>query len=85
MYGMWGAEVRGERWSRSRAPDCQSRGRWFNLTCRCFTEAISFTSHLPVSFGRDTKNGGPFCLVSMPGEVKDPTMTIMVSKLTGGH
>ena len=29
--------------------------------------------------------GGPFCLVSMPGEVKDPTMTIMVSKLTGGH
>ena len=27
---------------------------------------------LPVSFGR-LKAGGPFYLVSMPGEVKDPT------------
>ena len=26
----------GERWSRGRAPDCQSRGRWFNPTYRCF-------------------------------------------------
>ena len=26
----------GERWSRGRAPDCQSRGRWFNSTCRRF-------------------------------------------------
>ena len=24
----------GERWSRGRAPDCQSRGRWFNPICR---------------------------------------------------
>ena len=48
-----------------------SRGRWFNPTYRRFeTYAISFTSHLPVSFGRD---GGPLYLVSMPGEVKDPT------------
>ena len=23
-----------ERWSRGKAPDCQSRGRWFNPTCR---------------------------------------------------
>ena len=23
-----------ERWSRGIAPDCQSRGRWFNPTCR---------------------------------------------------
>ena len=28
---------------------------------------------LPVSFGRDTKAGGPFYLVSVPGEIKDPT------------
>ena len=26
----------GERWSRGRAPDCQSRGRWFNPTYRHF-------------------------------------------------
>ena len=28
---------------------------------------------LSVSFGGDTKAVGPFYLVSMPGEVKDPT------------
>ena len=28
--------MRGERWSRSRAPGCQSRGRWFNPTYRRF-------------------------------------------------
>ena len=45
------------RWSHGRAPDCQSRGRWFNPTYRRFeTEAISFTPHLPVYFGRDTKS-----------------------------
>ena len=26
----------GERWSRLRAPDCQSKGRWFNPTYRRF-------------------------------------------------
>ena len=26
-----------------------------------------------MSFGRDTEAVGPFCLVSVPGEVKDPT------------
>ena len=26
----------GERWSHGRAPDCQSRGRWFNSTYRRF-------------------------------------------------
>ena len=47
----------GERWSCGRAPDCQSRGRWFNPTYRRVeTYAISFTSHMPVSFGRDTKS-----------------------------
>ena len=33
------------------------------------------TSHLPVSFGRA---GGPFYLVAMPGEVKDPTQGVNV-------
>ena len=28
---------------------------------------------LPASFGRDNITGGPFCLVSMPGEVIDAT------------
>ena len=37
------------------------------------------TPHLPVSFGRDTTtSGGPFYLVSMPGEVKDPTPGVNV-------
>ena len=46
-----------EQWSCGRAPDCQSRGRWFNPTYRRFeTSAISFISHLPVSFRRDTKS-----------------------------
>ena len=33
---------------------------------------------LPLSFGRDTKAVGPFYLVSMPGEEKDPTQGINV-------
>ena len=45
----------GERWSCGRALDCQSRGWWFNSTCRRFV-TISFTLHLAVSFGRDTKS-----------------------------
>ena len=35
-------------------------------------------STLPVSFGRDAKAVGPFYLVSMPEEVKDPTQGINV-------
>ena len=60
--------VDGERWSRGRAPDCQSRGRWFNPICRCF-----------VCLSEETlKAGGPFYLVSIPGEVKDPTQGVNV-------
>ena len=29
-------------------------------------------------FRKDLKTGGPFCLVSMPGEVKDPTQEVNV-------
>ena len=40
-----------------RAPDCKSGGPWFNPTCRRFeTWAISFTPHLPVSFGTYIKS-----------------------------
>ena len=34
---------------------------------------------LPVSFGRDSKTVGPFCLVSMPGERKDGKKHVMDS------
>ena len=34
---------------------------------------------LPVSFGRDGKTGGPFCLVSMPGERKEGKTPVMDS------
>ena len=67
------------RWSRGRAPDCQSRGRWFNPTYRRFeTYAIS-SPHICLCLSEETlKAGGPFCLVSMPGEVKDPTQGVNV-------
>ena len=38
-----------------------------------------FTPHLPVSFGRTLKAGGPFYLVSMPGDIKDPTQGCVTS------
>ena len=40
-----------------------------------------------MSFGRDTKTSRPFCLVSMPGEVKDPTggKCVTCSGLTNSH
>ena len=67
----------GEWWSRGRAPDCQSRGRWFNPTYRRFeTQAISFTSHCLCLSEETLKAGGPFYQVSMPGEVKDPTHVV---------
>ena len=36
-----------------------------NFVCLCFSEET-------------LKDGGPFCLVSMPGEVKDPTQGVNV-------
>ena len=69
----------GEQWSRGRAPDCQSRGRWFNPTCRHFdTSAISYTSHYLCLSEETLKAGGPFYLVYMPGEVKAPTLGVNV-------
>ena len=40
-------------------------GRWFNPNCLCLSEET-------------LKAGGPFYLVSMPGEVKDPTQEVNV-------
>ena len=52
----------------------KERGRWFNPTYRRFeTKAISFC----LCLSEETlKAGGPFYLVSMPGEVKDPTQEV---------
>ena len=69
----------GERWSRGRAPDCQSRGRWFNPTYRRFESYAISSPHICLCLSEETlKAGGPFCLVSMPGEVKDPTQGVNV-------
>ena len=40
---------------------------------RCKNLALNIRNCLSVSFGGDTKSRRPFYLVSMPGEVKDPT------------
>ena len=59
-----------------RAFDWRLDGRGFESHCgktfRFETLAIPFTL-LCQLFGGDTKAVGPFYLVSMPGEVKDPT------------
>ena len=68
-----------ERWSRGRAPDCQSRGRWFNPTYRRFETLAISSPHICLCLSEETlKAGGPFYLVSMPGEVKNPTQGVNV-------
>ena len=66
----------GERWSRGRAPDYQSRGRWFNLTYRHFETRSPYICLCALE--ETLKASGPFYLVSMPGEVKDPTQGVNV-------
>ena len=34
--------------------------------------------HIRLCLSEDTKASGPFCLVSMPGEVRDPTQGVNV-------
>ena len=52
-------------------------GDWVGSNPTAATSLQNFSNSiypaLPVSFGGDTKAVGPFYLVSMPGEVKDPT------------
>ena len=60
---LWGAEVERQAFGRrdqdSKPPAISKLGKFFS-------------PHFACSFGRDTKAVGPFYLVSMPGEVKDP-------------
>ena len=61
-----------------RATDVRSRGPGFETTCCCFeTWAISFTPLCPCLSEETLKCVGPFYLVSMPGEVKDPLTGIV--------
>ena len=75
------------RWSCGRASGFQSKGPGLETTCCRFkTWAISFTPLCPCLSEDTLKAFGPFCLVSMPGEVKDPTQgnkkTIVVDSVS---
>ena len=52
-----------------RAPDCRSRGQWFDSTCCHFEAYEIFFTPLCLCLSEAV---GQFYLVSMPGEVKDP-------------
>ena len=73
-----------ERWLRSRAPDCQLRGRWFHLPP--FQNLGNFVHHtFACVFRKRLKSGGPFYLVSMPREVKGATQEVTCSGLTNSR
>ena len=55
-----------------------NRGDGGSIPPTAVSKLISFNPHLPVSFGRDTESRGPFYLVSVPGEGKDPTQGVNV-------
>ena len=69
----------GKRWSCGRAPDGQSRG-WGSIPPTAVSKLKQFHSpHICLCLSEETlKAGGPFYLVSMPGEVKDPTQGVNV-------
>ena len=72
----------GDRGSKPPALECRtfrSKGPGFKTTsCRFKTWAISFTP-LCLCLSEETlKAVGPFYLMSMPGEVKDPTPGVNV-------
>ena len=64
----------GERWSRGRAPDCQ----WKVQPPAAISKLRQLRSHhiCLCLLEKILKAGGPFYLVSMPGEVKDPTQGV---------
>ena len=64
----------GARWSCNRASDFLLKGPGFKTTC-CYveTDAVSFTPLCLCLSEVTIKAVGPFYLVSMSGEVKDPT------------
>ena len=66
----------GERWSHSRAQDCQFEGMVVQSHLPSFR---NIHTHICLCLSEETlKAGGPFYLVSMPGEVKDPTQGVNV-------
>ena len=73
---------RGDRGSKLHVVECwtfQLTGPGFKTTCCRFkTWAISFTPLCPCLSEETLKAVGPFYLVSMPGEVKDPTQGVNV-------
>ena len=64
-----------QRYCRPTAPDCLSSGPRFESTSAVskIALAISFTSYFVCLSEETHKAVGLFDLVSMPGEVKDPT------------
>ena len=63
-------------WGGGRVVECRtfrSRGPGFKSPPSFRSLGNFVYPTLPVSFGRDSKAVGPFYLVSMPGEIKDPT------------
>ena len=69
----------GEWWSHGRAPDCQSWGRWFNPpTAVSKLRQMCDEQNYLCLLKETLKAGGPFYLVSMPGEVKYPTQGVNV-------
>ena len=72
----------GEQWSCGRAPDCQSslEGDGGSIPPTAAMKLRQFRSpHICLCLSEETlKAGGPFYLVSMLGEVKDPTQGVNV-------
>ena len=69
----------GEWWSRDRAPDFQSRGRWFYATYRRFEVRQFRSPHICLCLSEETlKADALFYLVSMPQEIKDSSHVVNV-------
>ena len=68
-----------EWWSHGRAPDCQSRGRWFYPPAAVSKLRQFCSPHICLCLSEETlKAVGPFYLVCMLGEVKDPAQGVNV-------
>ena len=69
---------RGELWSRGRAPD-SIEGTVVQSHLPPFRNLGNFVYFIFACLSEETLNaGGPFYLLSMPGEVKDPTQGVNV-------
>ena len=72
----------GKRWSVARAVECRTvnRGDGGSIPPTAISKPRQFRlPHICLCLSEETlKAGGPFYLVSMPGEVKDPTQGVNV-------